>query len=151
MVFIPDHVPPQALDDGTRYVADVPFDAQQARITTRRHRWFQQITIGTPSGPYSIVAGLTTGATQRITFDHKPDFIIVSVAGSTAATGRVNLFLGEPGGPAIGPIGPGGKVCIPAPEGGIITLVNVGSTSTFGVVVAVAGYAEPGIDVVLGG
>lgn len=151
MVFIPDHVPPQALDDGTRYVADVPMDAQQARITTRRHRWFQQIPIATPAATYVLTPGLAAGQTQRIQFDHKPDFIIVSISGQTAVTGRVMLFLGEPGGPGIGPFGPQGSATIPAPEGGIITLVNVGSTATFGVVVAVGGYADPGVNILLGG
>jgi hypothetical protein len=151
MVFIPDHIPPtdQSLDSETRYVADVPFDYKQAEITTRRHRWFQVQDIGTPGALYVTTPGLNAGATQRIQFDHKPDWIIVSIGGQTALTGRCILYLGDSGGPFVR-LGPHGKVTIPAPEGGIITLTNVGSTATFGTVVAIAGYVDPGVDVICG-
>lgn len=71
---------------------------------------------------------------------------MVSVSGQTALTGRCNLFLGEPGGPPI-PLGGHGKAVIPAPQGGIISLVNVGTTPTYGVIIAHAGYVDAGVDV----
>lgn len=142
----PDH----QLDPSSRYAADVPFDHKQAAISGRRHRWFQVQDIGTVTGPYTLTPGLGQGATQRIQFDHRPDYIIVSISGQTANTGRVNMFLGEAGGPPIR-LGPLGKAIIPAPEGGIITLVNIGTTATYGTVVAIAGYDEnPRVDIVCG-
>jgi len=153
MVFPPGPIPQpdKQLDPATAYPNDVPFDLKQASVTFRRHRWFQIQPIGTPTGPYAIAAGgLAAGLTQRIQFDHRPDVIIVSISGQTALTGRCQLYLGEPGGPFI-LLGPLGKAIIPAPESGIITLVNVGTTVTIGTVVAIAGYDNnPSFDVVSG-
>lgn len=151
MVFIPDHLPPvdDQLDPPQAYIADTPQALKQATVTPRRHRWFQPVVIGVPSGPYTYIPGLTAGLTQRVQFDHKPDWIMVSISGQTANTGRVNLFLGDPGGPPI-PLGPHGKAVVPAPQSGVITLVNVGSTPTYGVIVAHAGYVDAGVDIECG-
>lgn len=153
MVFVPDPIPrpDTALDNGVAYVADVPFDYKQSQTSTRRHRWFQLWTIGTPTGPYAASRGLAAGASQRIQFDQKPDWILVSISGETiAATGRCVFYLGEPGGVGI-PLGPLGKAVVPAPQGGIVTLVNVGTTATYGVVAAIAGLAvDPSVEIVCG-
>jgi hypothetical protein len=147
----PYPAPDQPLDNSDTYAHDYPFAVKQSVLTQRRHRWFQIYDIGTPTGPYSLTPGLNIGATQRIQFDHKPDVIIVSISGQTATTGRVNLYYGETGGPPIR-LGPLGKAIIPSPEGGIITLVNVGTTATYGTVVAVAGMdTTPSVDIVCGG
>lgn len=153
MVFTNGPYPPpdHQLDEGQSYANDVPFPIKQATLTHNRHRWFQVYDIGTPTGPYALTPGLNQGAQQRIQFDHRPDVIVVSISGQTANTGRVNLYLGEAGGPPIR-LGPLGKAIIPAPENGVITLQNNGTTPTYGTVVAVAGYYDgnPRFDIVCG-
>lgn len=153
MVFVPDPIPrpDTALDSGVAYIADVPFDYKQSSTSTRRHRWFQLWEIGTPTGAYSSTRGLGVGATQRIQFDQKPDWIMVSISGETvAATGRCVLYLGEVGGVGIR-LGPLGKAVVPSPQGGIVNLVNVGTTPTYGLVAAVAGFStDPPIEIVCG-
>lgn len=141
MSFPPDYWPPNAgvLVGETNYGADVPFDRKQAALTTRRHRRFDPRPLN-----------LASGATLRVAFDNRPDFIIVSISGQTAATGRANVYLGEPGGNAIGPCGPGAKIVMPAPHDGVVSIVNLGSTPTLGVVVGVAGFTDPGVDINLG-
>jgi hypothetical protein len=150
MVFIPDTIPPleQSLDNSVRYAADVPFDHKQATISQKRHRWFQPYVIVTPADGSR---GLAAGATLRIQFDHRPDWIIVAISGETAVTGRVWVYAGDPGGPYFS-LGPHGKLSLPAPEGGIITLVSAPGTTTrtYGMVTAVGGYTDPGIDITLG-
>lgn len=143
----PDH----QLDNGVQYNSDYPFPVKQSVISHARHRWFMVYDIGTPTGPYSLTPGLNQGATQRIQFDHRPDVIIVSISGQTANTGRVNLYYGEAGGPPIR-LGPLGKAIIPAPENGVITLTNNGTTATYGTVVAVAGFMDgnPRFDIICG-
>jgi len=149
MVFAPGPIPdPTTQFDDARYANDVPFNVKQTQITHARHRWYQVIAIGafgTAAGQFAKTNGLGAGLTMRIQFEHKPDFISISIAGQTASTGRCVVFRGDPGGDGI-PLGQSGSVTLPAPEGGIITIVNVGTTATFGVVIAHAGYdAQLGI------
>lgn len=142
MVFPPTQIPdPEdfGLDNGVAYVADTPQDIKDQQISSRRHRWFDVREIGTSFAAYTTTRGLNGGQDMRIQFDHKPDWIIVSISGETANTGRCRLYLGDPGGFGI-PLGAGGQVVIPAPQNGIVTIRNVGTTPTFGVVVAVAGF-----------
>jgi hypothetical protein len=136
---IPD--PSQAvLDDSQgQFDADTPWDVKQTAITMRRHRWFQVVDIGNSAGPYAITPGLVAGTSQRIQFDNKPDFIIVTCSGDTAATGRLSLFLGELGGPPIR-IGPSGRAIVPGPHDGIISLTSRGTTPAYGTVIGCAGY-----------
>lgn len=118
---------------------DVPFGVKQAVTTTRRHRWYQVIDIGVSAGPYAITPGLPAGQQQRIAFDNRPDFVIVACSGDTATSGRLSVFRGEPGGPPIR-LGQGGKVTVPGPQDGVITLVARGTTPSYGTVIAIAGY-----------
>lgn len=136
---IPD--PDQAVLEDTQgqFRLDAPFGVKQATTTTRRHRWFQVIEIGVTAGPYAITPGLTAGLQQRIQFDNRPDFVIVACSGETATTGRLFVYRGEAGGPPIR-IGQGGKVTVPGPQDGVITLVARGSSPSFGTVIAIAGY-----------
>lgn len=153
MVFPPSNIPApedSGIDNGTLYTADTPMAAKQAAITSRRHRWFDIRTIGDQQSPYQVgAAGLSSGGLQRFMFDQRPDWIIISISGQTAATGRARFYLGDEGGPSI-LLGPHGKACVPAPLGGIVSLRNVGSTATYGNVVAVAGYTDPGVDILCG-
>lgn len=142
MVFPANPVPAPdvALDESVTYANDAPFNVKQTVLTHARHRWFQIITIGTYTGSqYAKANGLNGGATMRIQFEHKPDYVTVAIGGQTANTGRCMVFRGEPGGDGV-VLGQGGKLTMPAPESGIITLVNVGSTPTYGTVFAIAGY-----------
>ena len=143
MTFTPEVIPDpdQAVlkDSQGQFDADTPWNVKQASITMRRHRWFQVVDIGVSTGPYSLSAGLPAGATQRIQFDNKPDYVIVAVSGDTATTGRLSVFLGEPGGPGIR-LGQTGRVVIPGPKDGVVTLVARGTTPSYGTVIAVAGY-----------
>lgn len=141
MVFPPGPIPEPdvALDESSTYANDLPFSTKQTSITHARHRWFQVVTLGTQTAQFTKTPGLNQGATQRVQFEHKPDYITVSISGQTANTGRCVVFRGEPGGDGI-LLGPTGTITIPAPESGIVTIVNVGTTATYGVIVAHAGY-----------
>lgn len=141
MTFQPREIPaPDVALDEARYTQDLPFNLKQATVTHARHRWYQVIAIGAFTlSQFSKTNGLAAGATMRVQFEHKPDYITIAVDGRTANTGRVSVFRGEPGGDAI-VIGQTGKVTLPAPESGIMTLVSIGTTSVFGVLIAHAGY-----------
>lgn len=146
MTFTPEIIPDPdqaALKDSQgQFDNDVPWSVKQAATSMRRHRWFAIVEIGANTGPYSIAPGLPAGQKQRIQFDHKPDFIIVGVSGDTATTGRLSVFLGDEGGPGIR-LGQTGKVIVPGPQAGVITLVARGTTAVYGTVIAVAGYDVP--------
>ena len=146
MVFNQGNVPSGQLDSATQYTADMPMDRKQAAITTRRHRWFQSQFIGTPTGLYTRSPGLNALATWRVFFDKRPDWILVSVSGQTAVTGRVWVYVGEQGGEYI-QLGPHGYCTFPVSQDGVVVLVNQGSTPTYGVVCAIAGYTDPGIQI----
>lgn len=137
---LPD--PDQAVLEDTQgqFNLDQPFGVKQSAITTRRHRWFQVLDIGVASGPYAIAPGLPAGTQQRIQFDNRPDFVIVTCSGETATTGRMSVFRGEAGGPPIR-IGQGGKVTVPGPQDGVITIVSRGSSAVYGNVIAIAGWS----------
>lgn len=143
MTFTPEILPDpdQAVlkDSQGQFDADTPFSVKQASITMRRHRWFQIIDIGNSAGPYAITPGLLAGTYQRIQFDNRPDFVIVACSGETATTGRLSVFLGESGGPPIR-LGQTGKVIVPGPHDGVITLLSRGTTTAYGTVIGVAGY-----------
>lgn len=141
MVFRPDPIPAPdvALDESSTYANDTAFVVKQTTVSHARHRWFQVIQLGTYTAQFAKSPGINAGATMRIQFEHKPDYITVGVSGQTASTGRCVVFRGEPGGDGI-PLGQGGKVTLPAPESGILNIVNVGTTATYGVVIAHAGY-----------
>lgn len=143
MTFTPQVIPDpdQAVlkDTQGQFDSDTPFGIKQATLTMRRHRWFQVVEIGLASGPYAITPGLTAGLAQRIQFDNKPDFVLVAVSGDTANTGRLSVFLGESGGPPIR-LGPTGRVVVPGPHDGVITLVARGTTPSYGTVIGLAGY-----------
>jgi hypothetical protein len=141
MTFQNDVVPPGFgnLNGDINYGADTPFNVKQAALTTRRHRWFDP-------RPMNVGAGQTV----RFVFDNRPDFIEVSISGQTAATGRANVYMGEPGGNAIGPCGPGADIVMPCPHDGVVSVVNLGSTATIGVVLGIAGYTDPGVKITLG-
>jgi hypothetical protein len=145
---IPD--PDQAVLEDTQgqFDLDVPFGVKQATISTRRHRWYQVIDIGTPTGPYAVAPGLTAGSIQRIQFDNRPDYVIVTCSGDTATTGRIAVYRGEAGGPFIR-LGQGGKVIMPAPQDGVITIVSRGTTTAYGTVIGVAGW-QIGLDLAPG-
>jgi hypothetical protein len=143
MTFTPEVIPnpDQAvlIDSQGQFDADTPFNVKQTTISMRRHRWFQVIDIGNSAGPYAITPGLLAGTYQRIQFDNKPDYIMVTCSGDTAVTGRLSVFLGEAGGPPIR-IGQGGKVIVPGPHDGVITLYSRGTTTAYGNVIGCAGY-----------
>ena len=143
MTFTPEVIPypDQAVLEDTQgqFDNDVPFGVKQATITMRRHRWFQVLDIGNSAGPYAITPGLLAGTQQRIQFDNRPDYVIITCSGETATTGRIRVYLGEAGGPPIR-IGQGGKVIVPGPHDGIITLASAGTTTAYGTVIGVAGY-----------
>jgi hypothetical protein len=136
---IPD--PDQAVLEDTQgqFDSDTPFSVKQAAISMRRHRWFQVMDIGVAAGPYAITPGLPAGSSQRIFFDQKPDYIIIACSGDTAVTGRLSVFLGEAGGPPIR-LGQSGRVVVPGPHDGVITLTARGTTPAYGTVIAIAGY-----------
>jgi len=142
MTVMPREIPESdvALDGSATYAKDVPFNAKQTVITHARHRWFQVISLGVPTGSqFGRSVGIPAGATQRIQFEHKPDYVAVGISGQTATTGRCMVFRGEPGGDGI-PLGQSGNVIVPAPESGVLSIVNLGSTPTYGAVIAMAGY-----------
>lgn len=136
---IPD--PDQAVleDSQGQFRLDQTWGVKQAATSMRRHRWYQVIDIGVAAGPYAITPGLPAGSQQRIQFDNRPDYVIVTCSGDTATTGRLSVFRGEAGGPPIR-IGQGGRVIMPAPQDGVITLQARGSTASYGNIIAVAGY-----------
>lgn len=150
MTFMPQEIPDPsvALDESATWANDVPFVVKQTTITHARHRWFQVIAMGTQTAQFTKTPGINGGATQRIQFEHKPDYISVSVSGQTANTGRCVVFRGEPGGDGI-LLGPNGALTIPASENGILTIVNVGTTATYGAVIAHAGF-DARIDYIAG-
>jgi hypothetical protein len=143
MVFIPDPIPAPdvALDESATYANDAPFSQKQTAITHRRHRWYQAIQLGAPAGAqYAKTVGLAAGTTMRVQFEHAPDYITVAVDGRTANnTAHVLVYRGEPGGDGIA-LGQNGTLTMPAPESGIVTIVSIGTTTTWGVVIAHAGY-----------
>jgi hypothetical protein len=143
MTFTPEVIPhpdQAVLDDSQgQFDADTPWNVKQTAITMRRHRWYQVVDIGNSAGPYAITPGLLTGTSQRIQFDNRPDYVIIACSGDTAVTGRLSVFLGELGGPPIR-IGPGGRVIVPGPHDGIITLTARGTTPAYGTVIGCAGY-----------
>jgi len=142
MTFSPREIPAPdvALDGSATYVQDAPMALKQTTTTHTRHRWWQVISLGVPTGSqYGRSVGIPAGATQRVQFEHKPDYVCVGISGQTAATGRCVVFRGEPGGDGI-PLGQSGNVIMPAPESGILNITNVGSTATYGAVIAMAGY-----------
>jgi hypothetical protein len=143
MVFQPREIPAAdvALDESVTYANDVPFVQKQTAITHARHRWYQVIAIGAPgAAQYLKTVGLAAGQSQRVQFEHKPDFVMVAVDGRTANnTAHIIVYRGEPGGDGVA-LGQNGTVTMPAPEGGIVTLQNIGTTTTYGCVIAHAGY-----------
>jgi len=143
MTFTPEIIPDpdQAVlkDTQGQFDLDQAFSVKQAAITTRRHRWFSVQDIGTPNGPYAVTPGLTAGSYQRIQYDNRPDYVIVTCSGDTAVTGRLSVFRGEAGGPPMR-LGQGGKVVFPCPVDGVVTLFSRGTTTAYGNVIAVAGY-----------
>jgi len=143
MTFTPEIIPDpdQAalIDSQSQYDLDQSWGVKQAAITTRRHRWYAVYDIGVSQGPYAIQPGLTAGSYQRIQFDNRPDYIIVTCSGDTATTGRLSVFRGEAGGPPLR-LGQGGKIIMPAPSDGVITLFSRGSTTAYGNVIGVAGF-----------
>lgn len=155
MVFHPDPVPPvdhPSVDPTDVFPADTPFDLKQATLSTKRHRWFdfRPLTgMSGGSGGGRAAQNIPAGDAMRVQFDHKPDYIQVSISGQTAATGRCALYSGDEGGPYI-LLGPHGKATIPAPQGGIVFIRNVGTTATYGIVTAIGGYVDPGIDITCG-
>jgi hypothetical protein len=148
MTFQPREIPaPDVSLDEARYDQDLPFNLKQATITHARHRWFQVVALGAfTTSQYAKTNGIAAGATMRYQFEHKPDYVTIAVDGRTATTGRCMVFRGEPGGDGI-VLGQGGMVTMPAPESGIVSVVNIGTTATFGELIAHAGYdAEIMID-----
>jgi hypothetical protein len=141
MVFPPGPVPAPdvALDESVTYANDTPFNVKQTTISHARHRWFQIIRLGTYVTQFGKTDGVNAGTQMRIQFEHKPDYVTIAINGQTQNTGRCVVYRGEPGGDGV-VLGQGGKLTMPAPESGILTVVNVGSTPTFGVVFAIAGY-----------
>ena len=144
MTFTPEIIPDPdqaALQDTQgQFDLDAPWNVKQASISMRRHRWYQIFEIGLAAGPYAISPGLTAGLAQRIQFDNKPDFVIVACSGDTvAATGRLSVFRGESGGPPIR-LGAGGRVVMPGPQDGVVTIVARGTTPSYGTVIGIAGY-----------
>ena len=150
MVFPPSPVPApdNQLVPDTTYTADVPFDVKQSSLTHRRRRWFDVRDIGTATGPYANAPGLVAGSVMRIQFDHRPDVIAVAISPETASTGLARVFLGDPGGPFMR-LGAGGRAILPAPEAGVISVLNAGTTTVYGTVIAMAGYENvPDFDIV---
>ena len=139
------------VDPGLPYQADTPFPIKQATLSPRRHRWFDVRDIGVQTPPYTVTPGLTSGAVMRVQYDHRPDMVIVSLSGATvAATGGAFVYLGEVGGPFVR-LGAGGRVVLPAPENGVVSIRAIGSTPCYGTVIAVAGYDNlPRIDLLSG-
>lgn len=143
MTFTPEVIPnpDQAalIDTQGQFDNDAPFGVKQATITMRRHRWWNVQEMGVSAGPYAITPGLPAGAIQRIQFDNRPDYVLVSVSGDTATTGRVSVFRGEAGGPPIR-LGQGGRVIFPCGVDGIVTIVSRGTTPAYGTIIGIAGY-----------
>jgi hypothetical protein len=143
MTFTPEIIPypdQAALKDTQgQFDSDTPFNVKQAQISMRRHRWYDVQEIGLATGPYALTPGLPAGATQRIQFDNRPDYVIVTCSGDTANTGRVSVFRGESGGPPLR-LGPGGYVIFPATTDGVVTILSRGTTPAYGNVIGVAGY-----------
>lgn len=143
MTFTPEIIPDpdQAVlkDTQGQFDSDLPFGVKQAAVSTRRHRWYDVFEIGVSTGPYSLAPGLPAGATQRIQFDNRPDYVIVTCSGDTATTGRISVFLGEPGGPPLR-LGQNGYLIAPARSDGVVTIVSRGSTPAYGNVIGVAGF-----------
>lgn len=155
MTFTPEIIPDpdQAVlkDSQGQFDLDTPFNVKQAATSMRRHRWFDVRDIGTSQGPYATTSGLAAGSLMRVQFDHRPDVIIVSISGETASTGACRLYAGEEGGSFIRLLS-GGYACIPAPENGVVSIRNVGSTPTYGTLAAVAGFPDmPNIGIACGG
>lgn len=143
MTFTPEIIPDpdQALlkDTQGQFDADTPFNVKQASVSMRRHRWYSIMEIGVSAGPYAITPGLPAATTQRIQFDNRPDYVIVTCSGDTATTGRLSVFRGEVGGPPMR-LGPGGKIIFPCGVDGVVSLVSRGTTPAYGNVIGVAGF-----------
>jgi hypothetical protein len=137
--------PDVALDESSTYANDVPFNQKQTVITHARHRWYEFIQMGVAGtgsvgAQYAKTIGIGAGQTMRIQFEHKPDFVTVGVDGRTANnTAHIMVYRGEPGGDGVA-LGQTGVLTCPGPESGIITLVNIGTTTTYGAVIAHAGF-----------
>lgn len=108
----------------------------------KQHTWQWVFDIGNYSGSSqskSCTPGLTTGQLMVVNTDQMPDYWMVSAICAAAAGAQIGIYLGPAqSGPPIR-IGSGGAAKILANGQNFLTVVNLGSQTVFGTVIALGG------------